>query len=168
MCLQTALAGRHTARQKVSVHSQAALSLRLCSCMQALPGRATTSVCSGNLQTINATVADRQEQLPKVQWSTEPGLTFLHIAAEHARKHWAGSSQDCPVSTQCLPFHNNGGIRELHLLVHGLHGTAQLQIHDAAVFKVPCMRRWLLPDALNGVHLMQALIFRPHVVQACN
>ncbi len=82
-------------------------------------------------------VAAKQKHFLKLQWSTETGLTFLHFAAEHARKHRASGGQDCPMSSQCLPLHNNGGIRELHLLVHGLHAAAQLQVHDADVLKVP-------------------------------
>ncbi len=86
---------------------------------------------------MTVTVVAKQKHFLKLQSSTETGLTFLHFAAEHTRKHRASSSQDCPVSTKCLPLHNNGGIRELHLLVHHLHAAAQLQIHDADVLKVP-------------------------------
>lgn len=89
------------------------------------------------LADIKASGAAGYKHLLKLPWSRETGLTFLHTAAEHARKHWASSGQDHPMSSQRLPFHNNGGIRELHLLVHGLHATAQLQVHDAVVFKVP-------------------------------
>ena len=72
------------------------------------------------------------------------------------------------MSPQCLPLHHNAGVSKLHLLVHGLHAPAQLQVHDAAVLKVSHVGCWLLPDALHSVHLVQALILWSHVVQTCN